>query len=75
VVSWAGLYAPHKTPDAVVQRMAQEVSEVLKMDAVRHKLLEQAAQPKGGTPLAFSQFIERDRVQLRQVLQHTSLQE
>jgi tripartite-type tricarboxylate transporter receptor subunit TctC len=73
VVSWAGLYAPAKTPDTVVQRLALEVSEVLKLDAVRSKLLEQAVVPRGGTPAAFAAFITQDRAQFMQILKTVSL--
>ncbi len=73
VVSWAGLYAPAKTPPAVVQRLAQEVSEVLKTDAVRNKLLDQAIVPRGGTPDDFADFIQRDRAQFTEVLKTVSL--
>ncbi len=73
VVSWAGLYAPAKTPPAVVQRLAQEVTEVLKTDAVRNKLLDQAIVPRGGTPDAFTGFIQQDRAQFTEVLKTVSL--
>ncbi len=73
VVSWAGLYAPAKTPAPVVARLAQEITEVLKTDAVRSKLQEQAIVPRGGTPDAFVSFIEKDRAQFTQVLKSVSL--
>jgi tripartite-type tricarboxylate transporter receptor subunit TctC len=75
VVSWAGLYAPAKTPAAIVQRLAAEVSEVLKMDVVKTRLQDQAALARGGTPAQFASFIEHDRSQLTKVLQTTSLKE
>ncbi len=73
VVSWAGVYAPAKTPPAVVQRLAQEITEVLKTEAVRNKLIEQAIVPRGGTPGAFESFITQDRAQFTQVLKNVSL--
>ncbi len=73
VVSWAGLYAPAKTPAPVVARLAQEITEVLKTDAVRSKLQEQAIVPRGGTSDAFVSFIEKDRAQFTQVLKSVSL--
>jgi tripartite-type tricarboxylate transporter receptor subunit TctC len=75
VVSWAGLYAPARTPVEVVQRMSQEVSEVLKMDAVRNRLAEQSIFAQGGSPQQFAQFIERDRAQVIEILKVLSLQE
>jgi tripartite-type tricarboxylate transporter receptor subunit TctC len=75
VVSWAGLYAPAKTPPEIVQRMASEVSEVLKLEAVKTKLLDQSILPQGGTPAAFNAFIEADRAQTGDILKSVSLKE
>ena len=75
VVSWAGLYAPPKTPSELVQRMAQEVTEVLKLDAVRGKLADQSIFAQGGTPAGFASFIERDRAQVIDILKVLSLKE
>jgi tripartite-type tricarboxylate transporter receptor subunit TctC len=75
VVSWAGLYAPANTPADIVQRMSQELGEVLKMDAVRGRLAEQSIFTQGTTPAGFAQFIEQDRAQVKEILQVLSLKE
>jgi tripartite-type tricarboxylate transporter receptor subunit TctC len=75
VVSWAGLYAPAKTPAAAVSRLNREVDEILKTDAVRDTLAKQGALPGGGSPEAFASFIQQDRARIAKVLQTTSLRE
>ena len=75
VVSWAGLYAPANTPADIVQRMSQELGEVLKMDAVRGRLAEQSIFTQGSAPAGFVQFIEQDRAQVKEILQVLSLKE
>jgi tripartite-type tricarboxylate transporter receptor subunit TctC len=75
MVSWAGLYAPANTPADIVQRMSQEVGEVLKMDAVRGRLAEQSIFTQGSSPAGFAQFIEQDRAQVKDILQVLSLKE
>ena len=75
VVSWAGLYAPANTPADIVQRMSQELGDVLKMDAVRGRLAEQSIFTQGSTPAGFVQFIEQDRAQVKEILQVLSLKE
>jgi len=75
VVSWAGLYAPANTPADIVQRMSQELGDVLKMDAVRGRLAEQSIFTQGSTPAGFVQFIEQDRAQVKDILQVLSLKE
>lgn len=75
VVSWAGLYAPANTPADIVQRMSQELGDVLKMDAVRGRLAEQSIFTQGSTPAGFVQFIQQDRAQVKEILQVLSLKE
>jgi tripartite-type tricarboxylate transporter receptor subunit TctC len=75
VVSWAGIYAPPKTPAALIAKIGREVDEILKTDAVRDKLAQQGALPGGGTAAAFASFIEQDRARIGKVLQVTSLRE
>lgn len=75
VVSWAGLYAPARTPAAVVERMNHEVDAVLKTAAVREALAKAGAVAGGGSPAAFVSFIQQDRAKITKVLQATSLRE
>lgn len=75
VVSWAGLYAPARTPAAVISRLNREVDEVLKAEGVRDALARAGALPGGGPAAAFSRFIEQDRARITQILQVTPLRE
>lgn len=75
VVSWAGLYAPAKTPPAIVQQLNRAVDEVLKTEAVRSKLADAGAVARGGPPSAFVSFIEKDRAQTLRVLKGISFKE
>lgn len=75
VVSWAGLYAPANTPTDVIQRVSQELVELLKTEAVRGRLAEQSIFAQGSTPAGFAQFITQDRAQVQQILQTLSLKE
>ena len=75
VVSWAGLYAPAQTPTDVVQRVSQELVELLKTEGVRGRLAEQSIFAQGSTPAGFAQFITQDRGQVQQILQTLSLKE
>lgn len=55
--SWFGLLAPAKTPAAVVARLNASVLKALANPEVKKKLLEQGAEPLGGTPEQFAAFI------------------
>jgi tripartite-type tricarboxylate transporter receptor subunit TctC len=75
LVSWAGLYAPHKTPAAVIARLNREVDEVLKDPAVRERMAAAGMLPGGGPPSAFGSFIQQDRETVGKILQSVSLRD
>ena len=50
VDSWVAMFAPAKTPPAIVARMHKEVVRVLQVPAVRQQLLDQGADPVGSSP-------------------------
>ena len=50
VDSWYGMFAPAKTPPAIVSRMQMEVARVVHLSDVKQRLLEQGADAVGSTP-------------------------
>jgi len=54
---WYGLLAPAGTPSDVVRRLNAEVTRILREPAVVERLAGQGADPAGGPPEAFGQFI------------------
>jgi tripartite-type tricarboxylate transporter receptor subunit TctC len=50
VDSWYGVFAPAKTPPAIVKRMRDEIAKVVNLPEIRDKLLEQGADAVGSTP-------------------------
>jgi tripartite-type tricarboxylate transporter receptor subunit TctC len=50
VDSWVAIFAPAKTPAAIVARMHREVARVVHLPEVKQKLLEQGADPVGSSP-------------------------
>ncbi len=75
VVSWAGLYAPARTPVDILQRASADLAAVVQLDAVKGRLAEQGVFTQGGSPADFAAFIERDRTQFNRILQVLSLKE
>jgi tripartite-type tricarboxylate transporter receptor subunit TctC len=57
---WYGLLAPAGTPEAVVNRLNQEVVRVLNMPAIRERFATLGSTPMPGTPREFSATIKRD---------------
>jgi tripartite-type tricarboxylate transporter receptor subunit TctC len=57
---WYGLYAPARTPQALVDRLNAEVNRVLKLREIADALAKQGLQPTGGTPAALDQLTKKD---------------
>jgi len=61
VVAWNGLYAPHGTPPAIVQRLNAEIAKILALPEVNQRLLELGHEAAGGTPEALTNFARSER--------------
>jgi tripartite-type tricarboxylate transporter receptor subunit TctC len=59
-LAWNGLVGPASLPEAVAQRVATDVTELLKDAAVRQVLDNAGLTAVGGTPEAFRRFIDGD---------------
>lgn len=59
-LAWNGLVGPAGLPDAVAQRVAGDVTELLRDASVRQVLDNAGLTAVGGTPEAFRRFIEGD---------------
>jgi tripartite-type tricarboxylate transporter receptor subunit TctC len=57
---WYGLLAPAGTPRAVVARLSDEVTKIVRAPEMREQLSAQGAEPTGGTPEAFAQTLRSD---------------
>lgn len=55
--SWAGLLAPAGTPKEIVARLANELSRIMAMPAVRERMLSFDFEPVKGTPAQFRQMM------------------
>jgi len=62
VDSWYAMFAPAKTPPAIVARMQKAIVGVIQRPEVRQKLLDQGGDPVGSTPEALDRLV---KVELR----------
>ncbi|QFZ86749.1 tripartite tricarboxylate transporter substrate binding protein [Variovorax paradoxus] len=75
MVSWTGIFAPAKTPPAVVARLNQELNAVLQEEGVRAKLAEQGALPGSGTPEAFGKFVQSEFARNKKIVETANIKE
>lgn len=57
-MSWYGVFAPAKTPAAIVSRLQQQVHSAVREPAVGERLRAINVEPEGSTPEAFSKFFQ-----------------
>jgi tripartite-type tricarboxylate transporter receptor subunit TctC len=66
--SWLGLLAPAGTPQAVVDKVSQDLQKVLAMPDVQQQLLAQGAVARGGPSADFARLIADDRKKYARII-------
>jgi len=59
-IAWHGIFAPARTPSAIVDRLQAEIVKALSNPDVAVMLAKQAMQPVGDTSAAFAAFLKKD---------------
>lgn len=67
--SWYGYLAPAGTPQPIVQRLNAEIIHVIKSPDMSERLATDGAEPAGGTPDDFGQFVASEIMRWRTVVQ------
>jgi tripartite-type tricarboxylate transporter receptor subunit TctC len=65
--SWYGLFAPARTPAALVRRLHAEIVKVIGDPTVKQQFAAFGAEPVGSTPDAFRSVLEKDLVKWAKV--------
>jgi tripartite-type tricarboxylate transporter receptor subunit TctC len=71
--AWNGVIAPAGTPDAIVAKIAREVSQVITAADIREKLATQLMEPIPGTPAQFRARIEADLARWAPVIRDANI--
>jgi tripartite-type tricarboxylate transporter receptor subunit TctC len=71
--SWAALYAPAKTPRAVVSKLNAEVARALKSPDVEPRLVAVGMEPAPGTPADLDQFTREQVAVSRELAQKAGI--
>jgi tripartite-type tricarboxylate transporter receptor subunit TctC len=66
--SWFGFFAPKGTPEAVITLVNKTVNEILQVPAIEQQMVAQGADPAGGTPAQFGQFVQREHDKWRAIV-------
>jgi len=58
--SWTGIVAPAKTPKPIVDKLAREITRILREPAMSKRLVDMGVDPLGGSPAEFGKRIHAD---------------
>jgi tripartite-type tricarboxylate transporter receptor subunit TctC len=69
--SWFGFFGPKGTPPEVVATLNKAVNEIIAAPATEAALIKEGADPVGGTPQQFAQFVQREYEKWRVVVKES----
>ncbi len=69
--SWFGLFAPRGTPPAIVAELNRAVNEIIADRAIETKMVEEGADPAGGSPEKFAAFVKAEHEKWRLVVKQS----
>ena len=69
--SWFGFFAPKGTPPEVVATLNRAVNEIVGVSSVEAAMVREGADPVGGTPAAFGQFVQQEFEKWRVVVRES----
>ena len=75
IAHWAGVHAPHGTPDAILDKMSAAVDAAMKTPAIAQRLKDLGIEPVGGTRASFSKFVDEERTRLGAVVKATGMKD
>ena len=73
VNSWVGIFAPAKTPPAVIARLQKELSAVLQAPFVRDRYATLGIEPVGNTPDEFGTQVRADLARWEKVVKDANV--
>lgn len=68
-VSWFGLVAPVRTPKPIIDKLSRETARILRLPDVHKRISDLGAEPVGGTPQEYAEFIQSEIKKWRKVIQ------
>ena len=68
ITIWSGLWAPARTPAAVVEKISREVARALAAPDLRDQFTKLGAEPMTMTPAEFAKFVRREIEELKRII-------
>lgn len=71
---WGGVFAPAETPDAIVNKLNQDINKILTEPAIRSRLEADGSAVRANTPAQFAEFVRRDAAKYQGLVKATGIQ-
>ena len=72
--NWHALFAPAKTPDAIVAKLNEALTQILALPEVREQMLRSGAEAMSSTPAALRDFVEIEIRKWAQVVKEAGIE-
>ena len=69
--SWFGIFVPKGTPAAVIATLNKASNEIIAERAIESRMIDEGADPAGGSPERFAEFVRREYEKWRKVVQES----
>ena len=73
LIGTTGIYAPAKTPQAIISRLNQEIVRVLRAPEVKEKILNTGTEVVAGTPEELAALIKSDMARMAKVIKDAGI--
>ena len=73
VIGWFGVFAPARTPQAIVQKLNAELAAIMRQPDVANPLLAQGAEPQSGGPDELRQLLAQEMAQWSKVIREAGI--
>ncbi|MBM3340920.1 MAG: tripartite tricarboxylate transporter substrate binding protein [Betaproteobacteria bacterium] len=71
--SWQGIMAPAKTPQPIVDKLAQEITRILRLPEVHDQFVTMGADPLISTPQQYADLIKTDLVRYAKLIKEAKI--
>ncbi len=73
VVAWIGLFAPAKTPDAIINRLHEESAKILRLPDVKDIVMNMGAETGGATPKEANAIVREETAMWAKVVKRAGV--
>src|SRR5690606_19308819 len=60
-IAWYGIFAPQGTSEGIVQKLAADITDVVRSAELKEQWIAMGAVPGGGTPEEFRSYLEQEK--------------